>query len=212
MQQKTAKVEVVQPHPLMVGGLNAMRSVDRVCASPADPAKPIRLHISLVTHVCCSYPSLDPELPVRVSAASGLPVHAETQATIACFSVVLQVQQLTQALQNGEGCNIAGYLEVERVSGNFHVSTHSHSFHVLEAVLQVSEICSTPHLSATFSVERLWEFFMRRIGRQNENCAEKCCVGLVICAAEQSCVAQCVTHCALAVLRPTVPRRGQPAR
>jgi len=73
--QKAAKVEVVQPHPLMVGGFNAMRSVDRV-------------------------------------------------------------QQLTQALQNGEGCNIAGYLEVERVSGNFHVSTHSHSFHVLEAVLQ----------------------------------------------------------------------------
>jgi hypothetical protein len=50
----------------------------------------------------------------------------------------VQVQQLRQALQNGEGCNVAGYLEVERVSGNFHVSTHSHSFHVLEAVLQVS--------------------------------------------------------------------------
>ena len=46
-----------------------------------------------------------------------------------------QVQQLTASLQSGEGCNIAGYLEVERVAGNFHVSTHSHSFHVLEAVL-----------------------------------------------------------------------------
>lgn len=73
-EEKIPKVEVVQPHPLMVGGSNAMRSVDRV-------------------------------------------------------------QQLTASLQSGEGCNIAGYLEVERVAGNFHVSTHSHSFHVLEAVL-----------------------------------------------------------------------------
>jgi hypothetical protein len=36
--QKAAKVEVVQPHPLMVGGFNAMRSVDRV----REPCKPYK--------------------------------------------------------------------------------------------------------------------------------------------------------------------------
>mmetsp|Transcript_49667 Transcript_49667/g.94914 ORF Transcript_49667/g.94914 Transcript_49667/m.94914 type:complete len:344 (-) Transcript_49667:178-1209(-) len=46
------------------------------------------------------------------------------------------VNKLKESLARGEGCNIAGYLEVERVAGNFHVSVHAQSFHVLEAVLQ----------------------------------------------------------------------------
>mmetsp|Transcript_32124 Transcript_32124/g.44540 ORF Transcript_32124/g.44540 Transcript_32124/m.44540 type:complete len:338 (+) Transcript_32124:258-1271(+) len=44
------------------------------------------------------------------------------------------VRKIKIALARREGCNIAGYLEVDRVAGNFHVSVHSQSFHVLDAV------------------------------------------------------------------------------
>lgn len=46
------------------------------------------------------------------------------------------VLKIKRELNAKEGCNIAGYLEVERVAGNFHVSVHSQSFHVLEQVFQ----------------------------------------------------------------------------
>ncbi len=32
---------------------------------------------------------------------------------------------MEQAMKDGEGCNIEGWLEVLRVAGNFHVSVHS---------------------------------------------------------------------------------------
>ena len=35
------------------------------------------------------------------------------------------------AMKEHEGCNIAGWLEVQRVAGNFHVSVHSDDFFLL---------------------------------------------------------------------------------
>ena len=32
---------------------------------------------------------------------------------------------MEQAMQDGEGCNIEGWIEVLRVAGNFHISVHS---------------------------------------------------------------------------------------
>ncbi|KAK3252848.1 hypothetical protein CYMTET_37876 [Cymbomonas tetramitiformis] len=44
------------------------------------------------------------------------------------------VNRLKAAVAAEEGCRVHGFLEVERVAGNFHVSVHGQSFHVLEHV------------------------------------------------------------------------------
>jgi hypothetical protein len=50
-----------------------------------------------------------------------------------------------------EGCNIAGRLEVQRVAGNFHVSVHSQSFHVLEAIFRDARDVNVSHVIHTLS-------------------------------------------------------------
>jgi len=38
---------------------------------------------------------------------------------------VQEIEAMEQAMQDGEGCNIEGWIEVLRVAGNFHISVHS---------------------------------------------------------------------------------------
>eukprot|EP00232_Nephroselmis_pyriformis_P005776 CAMPEP_0182908472 /NCGR_PEP_ID=MMETSP0034_2-20130328/35229_1 /TAXON_ID=156128 /ORGANISM="Nephroselmis pyriformis, Strain CCMP717" /LENGTH=203 /DNA_ID=CAMNT_0025044653 /DNA_START=3 /DNA_END=611 /DNA_ORIENTATION=- len=44
------------------------------------------------------------------------------------------VALIKDALTAGEGCTVAGALDVQRVAGNFHVSVHSQSYFVLQQV------------------------------------------------------------------------------
>ena len=38
---------------------------------------------------------------------------------------------LNQAMDAHEGCNLAGWLDVQRVAGNFHISVHAEEFLLL---------------------------------------------------------------------------------
>ena len=38
---------------------------------------------------------------------------------------IQEIEAMEQAMRDGEGCNIEGWLDVLRVAGNFHVSVHS---------------------------------------------------------------------------------------
>eukprot|EP00959_Pyramimonas_sp_CCMP1952_P376452 7885186-Pyramimonas_sp.AAC.2 len=62
-----------------------------------------------------------------------------------------QVKNIMDSLRAKEGCNIAGRLEVQRVAGNFHVSVHSQSFHVLEAVFRDARDVNVSHIIHTLS-------------------------------------------------------------
>jgi hypothetical protein len=41
------------------------------------------------------------------------------------------VNALNQAMDAHEGCNLAGWLDVQRVAGNFHISVHAEEFLLL---------------------------------------------------------------------------------
>lgn len=45
-----------------------------------------------------------------------------------------EVAALNQAMDAHEGCNVAGWLDVQRVAGNFHISVHAEDFLMLTKV------------------------------------------------------------------------------
>lgn len=47
-----------------------------------------------------------------------------------------EVTALNQAMDAHEGCNLAGWLDVQRVAGNFHISVHAEDF------LMLTKVCS----------------------------------------------------------------------
>ena len=42
-----------------------------------------------------------------------------------------EVAALNQAMDAHEGCNVVGWLDVQRVAGNFHISVHAEDFLML---------------------------------------------------------------------------------
>ena len=60
---------------------------------------------------------------------------------------------MEQAMRDGEGCNIEGWIEVLRVAGNFHISVHSQVRSAklampTRAVLHNDDPCSPEHMAA----------------------------------------------------------------
>ena len=47
---------------------------------------------------------------------------------------------LNKAIEDKEGCNIWGWLDVQRVAGNFHLGVHASSYFMLKSV---SRCCSS---------------------------------------------------------------------
>ena len=56
------------------------------------------------------------------------------------------------AVKEHEGCNVAGWLEVQRVAGNFHISVHSQDFFLLrESQQEMAAALRSQHAGAALA-------------------------------------------------------------
>mmetsp|Transcript_42676 Transcript_42676/g.51817 ORF Transcript_42676/g.51817 Transcript_42676/m.51817 type:complete len:356 (-) Transcript_42676:115-1182(-) len=61
------------------------------------------------------------------------------------------IDRLKAEIKSQEGCEVHGRLDVERVAGNFHISTHALSYAVLEAVYQDLRLVNVSHTIHTLT-------------------------------------------------------------
>jgi hypothetical protein len=55
------------------------------------------------------------------------------------------IEAIKTALGNREGCRVYGFLDVERVAGNFHISVHGQSYYVLGQVFASASTVNVSH-------------------------------------------------------------------
>ncbi|CAN0879735.1 Endoplasmic reticulum-Golgi intermediate compartment protein 3 [Linum grandiflorum] len=58
----------------------------------------------------------------------------------------IMIKKMKQALTNGEGCRIYGTLDVQRVSGNFHISVHGLNIFVAQMIFGGSKHVNVSHI------------------------------------------------------------------
>ena len=68
--------------------------------------------------------------------ADSLPLPRESCAAQVLTGDVLsqEITALNQAFEDREGCRVSGWLDVQRVAGNFHVAVHMEDYVMLDRV------------------------------------------------------------------------------
>ena len=79
---------------------------------------------------------------------STMTVHGNEHVYKLFLFTLMEVQEnaaMNAALDKHEGCNIHGWLEVQRVAGNFHLSVHADHYFAMRSVSIYSTIiCNSP--------------------------------------------------------------------
>ena len=77
-----------------------------------------------------------------------MPAHLGTRAVADAVLHLVQepADMLNKAIEDKEGCNIWGWLDVQRVAGNFHLGVHASSYFMLKSVSRCLCSLSSPWL------------------------------------------------------------------
>lgn len=77
-----------------------------------------------------------------------------------------EVNELNQAMDGHEGCNIYGWLDLQRMAGNFRVSVHVGDFFMLTKVCMVANYQTPEMLSSTLYNGHSADLWQRRLSLQ----------------------------------------------
>mmetsp|Transcript_19300 Transcript_19300/g.44266 ORF Transcript_19300/g.44266 Transcript_19300/m.44266 type:complete len:332 (-) Transcript_19300:351-1346(-) len=82
----------------------------------------------------------------RAMDSKGNAVGAVISEKVKLARDALSISHIREQLERGEGCNIYGTLNAQKVSGNFHLSLHAQDFHVLSQVFPDRSTVNTSHV------------------------------------------------------------------